>query len=108
MLADIDIKDIDIDIKSAVKRIAWFIIVKSLFTALTTLIGTINTLIDDLTSLFLLYRLIGETRTLIPSKTLIKDTFTFIAEAISRYDSSCFYGVIIDIGISKYLIASFG
>ena len=106
LLADTDIENLDVE--PPVKGTTWFTTVGGLLTAPATLTGTANTLVDDLTSLSLLHRLTGETRTLIPDKALIKDTFAFIVEAISRYDSSRFYGVVIDTGILKYSIAGFG
>ena len=106
LLADTDIENLDIE--PPVKGITWFIIVGGLLTVPVTLIGTANTLVDNLTSLSLLYWLIGETRTLMPGEVLIEDTFVFIAETISRYDSSHFYGIVINTGISKYLTAGFG
>jgi hypothetical protein len=108
LLADVDVEDVDVDVKPAVKGTAWFTTVGSLFTAPVTLTGTTNTLVNDLTSLSLLHRLTGETRTLTPGKALIEDTFAFTVEATSRYDSGRFYGVVIDTGASKYSTAGFG
>jgi hypothetical protein len=106
LLADADVENLDVE--PPVKGTTWFTTVGGLLTAPATLTGTANTLVDDLTSLSLLHRLTGETRTLTPGEALIEDTFAFTAEATSRYDSSRFYGVVIDTGASKYSTAGFG
>ena len=106
LLADTDIENLDIE--PPVKGTTWFITVGGLLIALAILIGIANTLVDNLTFLSLLYRFIGETRTLTPGKALIEDTFAFTVEAISRYNSSHFYKIVIDIGISKYSTTGFG
>jgi hypothetical protein len=106
LLADVNVKNLNI--KPPVKGTTWFTTIKGLLIALVTLIRTANTLVNDFTSLSLLHRLIGETRTLTPGKALIKDTFAFIVKATFKYDSSRFYRVVIDTSASKYSIASFG
>ena len=106
LLADADVENLDVE--PPVKGTTWFTTVGGLLTAPATLTGTANTLVDDLTSLSLLHRLTGETRTLTPGEALIEDTFAFTVEATSRYDSSHFYGVVIDTGTSKYSTAGFG
>jgi hypothetical protein len=40
-------------------------------------------------------------------KPPIEDTWTFIVGGMSRYDTNCFYGIVIDTGAAKYLTASF-
>jgi hypothetical protein len=59
LLADTDIKNLDVE--SPVKGITWFIIVGDLLIVPAILTGIANTLVNDLTSLSLLYRLTGET-----------------------------------------------
>ena len=106
LLADTNVENLDVE--PPVKGTTWFTTVGGLLTAPATLTGTANTLVDDLTSLSLLHRLTGETRTLTPSEALIEDTFAFIIKAMSKYDSSRFYRVIIDTSVSKYSITGFG
>jgi hypothetical protein len=106
LLVNVDVENLDVE--PPVKGITWFTTVGGLLIVLATLTGIANTLVDDLTSLSLLHRLTGETRTLTPGEALIEDTFAFMAEATSRYNSSRFYKVVIDISISKYSIAGFG
>jgi hypothetical protein len=61
-----------------------------------------NTLVDNLTSLSLLHQLIGKNPTSKPDKPVTEDAYTFTVRGTSRYDSHCFYGVVIDTGASKY------
>jgi len=86
----------------------FFTSVKSLLTELTeliVLITAISALIDTLNFLALTYQITGE----IPTSELIKevseDAYTFITGGTSRYDSRCFYRVVIDTGASRYSIA---
>jgi hypothetical protein len=53
LLVDVNVKNLDVE--PPVKGTTWFIIVRGLLIALAILIGTANTLINNLTSLSLLY-----------------------------------------------------
>jgi hypothetical protein len=75
--------------------------------SLVILTSIINALIDDLTSYSLLHQLMGETLILKLNKMLIEDLYALLVEGTSRYDSSYFYRIVIDISVSKYFIASF-
>jgi hypothetical protein len=86
---------------------SYFTSVKSFLTAPiapTPAIPTTNTLIDNLTSLSLIYQITGENHTLEPTKQ-IEDTQTFTVNGILRYDTYRFYGVIIDTRASRFSTA---
>jgi hypothetical protein len=53
------------------------------------------------------YLLTGENYTTESSKLLIEDARTFMVGGMSRYNTNCFYGIVIDTGAAKYLTASF-
>jgi hypothetical protein len=73
-------------------------------TELTALTTVISALIDTLNFLALTHQITGE----IPISELVKevseDAYTFITSGTSRYDSRCFYRVVIDTGASRYSI----
>jgi hypothetical protein len=52
------------------------------------------------------YLLIRENNTTESSKLPIEDTRTFIIEGISRYNTNCFYGIVIDTRATKYSTTS--
>jgi hypothetical protein len=69
------------------------------------LITTANTLVDNLTSLSLIYQITGENHTLEPIKPLMEDAQTFTVNGISRYNTYRFYGIVINTGASRYSTA---
>jgi hypothetical protein len=73
-------------------------------TAPAPAIPTTNTLVDNLTSLSLVYQITGENHTLEPTEQ-IEDTQTFTVNGISRYDTHRFYEVVIDTGASRFSTA---
>jgi hypothetical protein len=85
----------------------YFTTVESLLTSPAVSTSIANALVDDLTSHSLLHQLTGETLTLKPDETSIEDPYALLAEGTSRYDSSHFYGIVIDTGASKYSTAGF-
>jgi len=72
---------------------------------LTVLTTIISALIDTLNFLALTYQITGEISTSELIKKVLKDAYTFIINGISRYDSRCFYRVVINTGASRYSIA---
>jgi hypothetical protein len=52
------------------------------------------------------YLLIRENDTTESSKLLIEDTRTFIVGGMSRYDTNCFYRIVIDTRAAKYSTTS--
>ena len=101
LLADID------DIKEQFS--SWFTSIESLLAALALviLIEMANTLVDDLNSFSLVHQLTGHNPTLTLDELPVEDAHTFAVEGTSRYDSRRFYGIVINIGTSKYLTADF-
>jgi hypothetical protein len=86
---------------------SYFTSVESFLAALTVpapAISTTNTLIDNLTSLSLIYQMTGENHALEPIEQM-EDAQTFTVNGISRYDTHCFYGVVIDTGASRFSTA---
>jgi hypothetical protein len=84
---------------------SYFILVESFLATPATpalLITITNTLIDNLTSLSLIYQITGENHTLEPIEFLIEDAQTFIVNGILRYNTYCFYRVVINTGASRY------
>jgi hypothetical protein len=73
-------------------------------TAPTPAIPITNTLVDNLTSLSLIYQMTGENHALEPTEQ-IEDAQTFTVNGISRYDTHCFYGVVINTGASRFSTA---
>jgi hypothetical protein len=68
----------------------------------TALITVISALIDTLNFLALTHQITGEILTSELIKEVLKDAYTFITGGTSRYDSRCFYRVVIDTGASRY------
>jgi hypothetical protein len=88
---------------------SYFTLVKSFLAIPTTpvlLITIVNTLIDNFISLSLIYQIISKNHILKLIKPLIKDIQTFIVNSILRYNTYCFYRVIINTGASRYSITS--
>jgi hypothetical protein len=71
-------------------------------TALTT---ATSALIDTLNFLALTYQITGEIPTSELAREVSEDAYTFTTGGTSRYDSRCFYRVVIDTGASRYSIA---
>ena len=71
-------------------------------TALTT---TTSALIDTLNFLALTHQITGEIPTSELAGEVSEDAYTFTTSGTSRYDSRCFYRVVIDTGASRYSIA---
>ena len=71
-------------------------------TALTTVISA---LIDTLNFLTLTHQITGEIPTSELAREVSEDAYTFITSGTSRYDSRCFYRVVINTGASRYSIA---
>ena len=85
----------------------FFTFVKSLLTEpieLTVLTTIISALIDTLNFLALTHQITGEILTSELIKEVSEDAYTFITNGTSRYDSRCFYRVVIDTGASRYSI----
>jgi hypothetical protein len=85
----------------------FFTFIKSLLTEpieLTALIIIINALIDTLNFLALTHQITGEISTSELIKEVLEDVYIFIINGISRYDSRCFYKVVINTGVFKYSI----
>jgi hypothetical protein len=68
------------------------------------LITTISALINTLNFLALTYQITGEILTSELIKEVLKDAYTFTINGTSRYDSRCFYRVVINTGASRYSI----
>ena len=71
-------------------------------TALTT---ATSALVDTLNFLALTHQITGEIPTLELAGEVSEDAYTFTTGGTSRYDSRCFYRVVIDTGASRYSIA---
>jgi hypothetical protein len=83
----------------------FFTFIKSLLTELIkpiVLTTAISALIDTLNFLAFTHQITGEIPTSELVKEVSKDAYTFIINGTSRYDSRCFYKVVIDIGASRY------
>ena len=86
----------------------FFTSIKSLLTELiepTALTTAISALIDTLNFLALTHQITGEIPTSELAREVSEDAYTFITSGTSRYDSRCFYRVVIDTGVSRYSIA---
>jgi hypothetical protein len=70
----------------------------------TVLTIVISALIDTLNFLALTHQITGEIPTSELVREVLKDAYIFITNGISRYDSRCFYRVVIDTGASRYSI----
>jgi len=85
---------------------SYFTSVETLFTTCDLqplkLLNTASDLVNNLINRSYTYLLTGENHTMESSKLLIEDTWTFIVRGTSRYDTNCFYGIVIDTGATKY------
>ena len=73
-------------------------------TELTVLTTAISALIDTLNFLALTHQITGEILTSELIREVSEDAYTFTTSGTSRYDSRCFYKVVIDIRASRYSI----
>jgi hypothetical protein len=97
-------KSLLLDTKDVKDFEQFFTSIGGLLTVPFILTETTSTFMNDLNSLSLIYRLISKNLTLRLNESLIKDVHTFTVKGSSRYDSYHFYGIIINISASRYLI----
>ena len=86
----------------------FFTFIESLLTEPTELIAlitAISALIDTLNFLALTHQITGEILTSELVREVSEDAYTFITGGTLRYDSRCFYRVVINTGASRYSIA---
>jgi hypothetical protein len=83
---------------------SYFTSIESFLAAPAPTIPTTNTLVNNLTSLSLIYQMTGENHTLEPTEQM-EDAQTFTVNGILRYNTHRFYGVVINTGASRFSTA---
>jgi hypothetical protein len=100
-------KSLLLDTKEVKDFKQFFTSIGGLLMAPFILVEIVNTFVNDLNSLLLVYQLISENLTLKPDESLVKDAHAFTVKGTSRYDSRHFYGIVIDTRTFKYLTINF-
>jgi len=96
-----------VDMEDPKEQDSYFTLVETLFTTYDLqppkLLNIASDLVNNLMNRSCTHLLMRENHTTESSKLPIEDARTFTVGGISRYNTNCFYGIIIDTGAAKYL-----